>query len=682
MKRQLSCSKSSKKTLNDSASFVSSDGLEDGFDNERDDTKRKSRNLSEKKRRDQFNVLINELCTMVYDDNTGSAADVISGLANSRKMDKSSVLRSTIDFLKHHSELIANQAAKEAESKCDQDQEPATVVDSTQGNNWRPSSLSQDEFAQLMIEAMDAFILVIEANSVGGIVYASESISPLLGYHPGKLTANSGHWSPFCPNDTGSLDDQTMLDQSQQSQGTSIFDYLHESDKESLRQLLDTSCDRDAQLDQFQSVMLHFKQNGHRSYSVHELVRLLGSFYSIVDPVSGTGNEMNCFVSIGRLQVPKLMKELRMAAPHVPDCPQNGEFVSRHSMEWKFLFLDHRASALIGYMPFEVLGTSGFDYYHWDDLERVIQGHDQLMQTGEGTSPPYRFLTKGQQWIWLRTRSYITYHQWNSKPEFIVCTHTIMGHDDDSLPELTSSGVTESPECKTTSMGSSSSLASTPSNGSSSQPSSSQVELCQKRSNVKFRYRSYTDTETLASAFSSSEAQDSCTADQGSSPRTIKSRLTELQNVNQPEMAKTGSLSPPSNLLLELEPYVVTQCHRQKSSSSLSLNNQVQAKNQFHDYLRKKHHQLLRNISQQQDELKRVSRQLDQIQFPGVDSAGDDNSTANHSHAGHSSMTIMSTSDTVGQQFVDGPVQWDNQTVNQGQSQIAFNNDFNENNST
>lgn len=47
---------------------------------------RKSRNLSEKKRRDQFNMLVNELSSMV---STGS-----------RKMDKSTVLKSTISFLK------------------------------------------------------------------------------------------------------------------------------------------------------------------------------------------------------------------------------------------------------------------------------------------------------------------------------------------------------------------------------------------------------------------------------------------------------------------------------------------------------------------------------------------------------------------------------------------------------
>lgn len=53
------------------------------------------------------------------------------------------------------------------------------------------------------------------------------------------------------------------------------------------------------------------------------------------------------------------------------------------------------------------------------------------MQYGKGKSCYYRFLTKGQQWIWLQTHYYITYHQWNSRPEFIVCTHTVVRYVED-----------------------------------------------------------------------------------------------------------------------------------------------------------------------------------------------------------------------------------------------------------
>ncbi|XP_054145759.1 circadian clock protein PASD1 isoform X3 [Melozone crissalis] len=132
--------------------------------------------------------------------------------------------------------------------------------------------------------------------------------------------------------------------------------------------------------------------------------------------------EQICLVATVRLVTPQFLKELcNVEEP----CE---EFTSRHSLEWKFLFLDHRAPPIIGYLPFEVLGTSGYDYYHADDLELLARCHEHLMQFGKGKSCYYRFLTKGQQWIWLQTHYYITYHQWNSKPEFIVCTHLVVSY--------------------------------------------------------------------------------------------------------------------------------------------------------------------------------------------------------------------------------------------------------------
>lgn len=35
-----------------------------------------------------------------------------------------------------------------------------------------------------------------------------------------------------------------------------------------------------------------------------------------------------------------------------------------------------RAPPIIGYLPFEVLGTSGYDYYHIDDLELLARCHE------------------------------------------------------------------------------------------------------------------------------------------------------------------------------------------------------------------------------------------------------------------------------------------------------------------
>lgn len=76
------------------------------------------------------------------------------------------------------------------------------------------------------------------------------------------------------------------------------------------------------------------------------------------------------FVGIGRMQTPQLVREMTVVDS------EKSEFTSRHSLEWKFIFLDHRATPIIGYLPFEVLGTSGYDYNHFDDLDNIISCHE------------------------------------------------------------------------------------------------------------------------------------------------------------------------------------------------------------------------------------------------------------------------------------------------------------------
>lgn len=344
---------------------------------DKDDTKRKSRNLSEKKRRDQFNMLINELSSMVS--------------TNSRKMDKSTVLKSTIAFLKNHNEIAVRSSVNEIQEE------------------WKPSFLSNEEFAHLILEALDGFIMVF--SSSGRILYASESITSLLGHLPDDLL------------------------------NTTIYDIIFDYDHSELYNILlnpTTNVQYDQNKDNQISFVCHCKRGNleFKEEPIYELVQFVGYFRADLDSLqidnrsssncysgfSGESDTRLVFVGTGRLQTPQLIREMSLVDS------TKSEFTSRHSLEWKFLFLDHRAPPIIGYLPFEVLGTSGYDYYHVDDLDRVVLCHEALMQKGEGTSCYYRFLTKGQQWIWLQTRFYITYHQWNSKPEFIVCTHRVVSY--------------------------------------------------------------------------------------------------------------------------------------------------------------------------------------------------------------------------------------------------------------
>uniref|UniRef100_A0A452TPK9 Neuronal PAS domain protein 2 n=1 Tax=Ursus maritimus TaxID=29073 RepID=A0A452TPK9_URSMA len=345
---------------------------------------RASRNKSEKKRRDQFNVLIKELSSMLP--------------GNTRKMDKTTVLEKVIGFLQKHNEVSAQPEI------CDMQQD------------WKPSFLSNEEFTQLMLEALDGFIIAVTTD--GSILYVSDSITPLLGHLPSDVM------------------DQNLLNFLPEQEHSEVYKMLSShmlvTDSPSPEYL---KSDNDLE---FYCHLLRGSLNP-KEFPTYEYIKFVGNFRSYNNVPSPSCNGFDstlsrpcrvplgkevCFIATVRLATPQFLKEMCIV-----DEPLE-EFTSRHSLEWKFLFLDHRAPPIIGYLPFEVLGTSGYDYYHIDDLELLARCHQHLMQFGKGKSCCYRFLTKGQQWIWLQTHYYITYHQWNSKPEFIVCTHSVVSYAD------------------------------------------------------------------------------------------------------------------------------------------------------------------------------------------------------------------------------------------------------------
>lgn len=145
--------------------------------------------MSEKKRRDQFNSLVNELCSMVRCDGdetqplepTHTMAETTGGqrskcseasaraaaAALSKKMDKSTILRSTIDFLKLYyeskkasAEQQAAAAASSTKSCPDVEEEDVSEI----SDCWKPSFLSFEEFAYLMLDVSSLYIFIFESR--------------------------------------------------------------------------------------------------------------------------------------------------------------------------------------------------------------------------------------------------------------------------------------------------------------------------------------------------------------------------------------------------------------------------------------------------------------------------------------------------------------------------------------
>uniref|UniRef100_A0AAQ4QD16 Circadian locomoter output cycles protein kaput n=1 Tax=Gasterosteus aculeatus aculeatus TaxID=481459 RepID=A0AAQ4QD16_GASAC len=507
------------------------DGLME--EDEKDKAKRVSRNKSEKKRRDQFNVLIKELGTMLP--------------GNTRKMDKSTILQKSIDFLCKHKEIAAQSESSEIRQ------------------DWKPPFLSNEEFTQLMLEALDGFFLAIMTD--GNILYVSESVTSLLEHLPTDLV------------------DQNLLNFLPLGEHSEVYKALstHPTDHENL------SSD-------------YLKTKNHMEFCCHmlrgtidpkeppvyEYIKFIGNFKSLNNvPNAGRNglagvlqrslqpafDDQVCFVATVRLAKPQFIKE--MCTVEEP----NEEFTSRHSLEWKFLFLDHRAPPIIGYLPFEVLGTSGYDYYHVDDLETLAKCHEHLMQYGKGKSCYYRFLTKGQQWIWLQTHYYITYHQWNSRPEFIVCTHTVVSYAEVRAEQRRELGIEESnPEGHDS--------------GSESQLNTSSLKEALERFD---RSRTHSTSSQSSCKSSSHVSDNTCTCERTHTKHTRVSVVELIALLTR--VASTVSLHP---------------------QPVMEFSAQVNAMQHLKDQLEHRTRLIQANIQRQQDELRHIQDQLQRVQGQGI----------------------------------------------------------------
>ncbi|XP_067843380.1 circadian locomoter output cycles protein kaput isoform X3 [Heptranchias perlo] len=508
------------------------DGLLD--EDDKDKAKRVSRNKSEKKRRDQFNVLIKELGSMLP--------------GNTRKMDKSTVLQKTIDFLQKHKEITAQSDASEIRQ------------------DWKPTFLSNEEFTQLMLEALDGFFIAVTTD--GSIIHVSENVTPLLEHLPSDLL------------------DQNLLNFLPEVEHSDVYKFLSAQILES-DSLIPDYLNSNNQLE-FCCHMLRGTIDP-KEPPVYEYVKFIGSLKSLNNVPNCTQNgfegviqrptyeERVCFVATVRLATPQFIKEMCTIEE------LNEEFTSRHSLEWKFLFLDHRAPPIIGYLPFEVLGTSGYDYYHVDDLENLAKCHEHLMQYGKGKSCYYRFLTKGQQWIWLQTHYYITYHQWNSRPEFIVCTHTVVSYAEVRAERRRDLSVEESPPEITV-----------------DKDSGSDTKL---------------NTVSLKEAM---ERFDHSRTPSASSRSSRKSSLHTAMSdpTSTPTKQQTGTSTPPR----QTSGHEMTPQRRESLSSQpmLQFSAQLGAMQHLKEQLEQRTRMLEANIQRQQEELCKIQEQLHLVQGQGL----------------------------------------------------------------
>ncbi|KAL3865960.1 hypothetical protein ACJMK2_043304 [Sinanodonta woodiana] len=360
----------------------------------------------ERRRRNKMTTYINELCDMV---------PTCSTLA--RKPDKLTILRMAVSHMKTLR---------------------GTGNTSTDGS-YKPSFLTDQELKHLILEAADGFLFVVQCDT-GRVIFVSDSIVPVLHMSQSDWFANS------------------------------LYELIHPDDMEKVREQLSTSESQNTGriLDLKTGTV---KKEGHQSsirlcmgsrrgficrmkmgnvqvdpLTANHSIRIRqrntlgpasdGNHYAVVHvtgyiknwPPSGVqldrsevdehGGSHCCLVGIGRLQVTSM--------PNCSDMMSNAaEFITRHSVDGKFTFVDQRVTNLLGYQPQDLLGKSAFDFYHPEDQTHMKDTFEQVLKLkGQVMSMMYRFRASNREWIWLRTSAFSFQNPYTDEVEYIVCTNT------------------------------------------------------------------------------------------------------------------------------------------------------------------------------------------------------------------------------------------------------------------
>ncbi|XP_065226744.1 aryl hydrocarbon receptor nuclear translocator homolog isoform X3 [Planococcus citri] len=361
----------------------------------------------ERRRRNKMTAYITELSDMV---------PTCSALA--RKPDKLTILRMAVAHMK---------ALR-------------GTGNSSNDGSYKPSFLTDQELKHLILEAADGFLFVVTCDT-GRIIYVSDSIGPVLNH-----TQND--WF-----------------------GTIIFDHLHPEDIEKVREQLSTQEPQNTgrildlktgtvKKEGHQSSMrfcmgsrrgficrMKIGNVGPESMAAGHLNRSRqrnslgpsrdGQNFAVVHctgyikswPPSGVQMERIieedsahcCLIAIGRLQV--------SSAPNVSDLSgpsSNSEFISRHSMDGKFTFVDQRVLQLLGYSPSELLGKPCFDFFHPEDQPHMKESFEEVLKMkGQAVSVLYRFRAKNREWVCLRTSAFAFLNPYTEDIEYIVCTNIL-----------------------------------------------------------------------------------------------------------------------------------------------------------------------------------------------------------------------------------------------------------------
>lgn len=152
--------------------------------------------------------------------------------------------------------------------------------------------------------------------------------------------------------------------------------------------------------------------------------------------VEGENNlSLSCLVAVGRLvdfnnpfYKPNSQIDINKNPKGIPNDPvlRNIQFTTRHALDGKFLFVDQRATLVLGFLPQELLGTSMYEYFNHKDIAALAESHKVALQSTEKvTTPVYGLKTKFNGFINVQSEWKSFKNPWTKDVEFLIAKNNV-----------------------------------------------------------------------------------------------------------------------------------------------------------------------------------------------------------------------------------------------------------------
>ncbi|XP_024221856.1 circadian locomoter output cycles protein kaput isoform X2 [Bombus impatiens] len=368
---------------------------------------RASRNMAEKQRRDNLNTNISAMATLVP-----TVAE------SPRKMDKISILRLAAAFLRMR----------------------YTVGRGTV--DFLPRELGELDLEKYIVDNLiesGGFFIVI--TTTGKIVYVSRQVQEHLGHTQADLLGHS-LYTFIHPKDHEELTKNLTPDEMQglvSSSTPHITDGVNDNSNSSEDSTTPKN-DRKQFREQrrgFELRMLHHtaSRREHTRYEWFEISGMLrladACKNSDSNPnrtkhreITSTSNDI-VFVGVARLLMRRPITKISIIDAN------KDEYITRHLVDGRIIYCDHRISVVAGYLSEEVSGMSAFGFMHMDDRIWAMVALRQMYDRAETCgSSCYRLTSKTGESIYLRTHGYLEVDKDSQIAVSFVCINTLVSEEE------------------------------------------------------------------------------------------------------------------------------------------------------------------------------------------------------------------------------------------------------------